>query len=210
MATFGAYANGNSFGQVWATVEGDDSSTLGAITGVNVAAAGKGGANAPVAGERIDYAEAEFYYECGDGAEQTPLAGHDPFGIIPRDTNGKWAYCKYNAMWNMFWRARLTRWQPVELPVVQSILGAVYTLSGVESMVSWVAKRFPFSGNKEGIAGKGITDVLKSCYTNIGRGVGGTVGPGQCPISMGGEQGDGVLHLNTTAPDGRPLSEVFH
>jgi hypothetical protein len=214
MATFGAYSNGNSFGQVWATIQGDDAATLGAISGVNVAVAGKGGTNKPAAGERMDYAEAEFYYECGGGA-QSPVAGHDPgwlpFGWrIPPDSNGKWAYCKYNAMWNMFWRARLTRWQPVELPVVQAILGAVFTVSGAETMVSWVAKRFPFSGNKEGIAGKGFTDILKTCYTNIGRGVDGTGGPGQCPISMGGDKGDGVLHLNTTAPDGRPLSEVFH
>src|SRR4030095_3761431 len=100
-----------------------------------------------------------------------------------KDSNGKWMYCKYNAMWNMFWRARLVRWQPVELPVVQAILGAALTLSGAESFVGWVAKRFPFSGNKEGIAGKGITDALKACYTNIGRGVAGTGAPREGPIS---------------------------
>jgi hypothetical protein len=207
MATFGMYANGNSFGQIWATIDGDSSSTLGAITGVNVAASGKGADNKTAPGERMDYAEAEFYYECGDGA-QPPLAGARWNPFIPSDSNGKWVGCKHNAMWNMFWKARLTRWQPVELPVVQALLGAVYTVSGADAFVGWVAKRFPFGST---VVGRNGADAVKSCYTNIGRGVDpGSARLGQCPFSMGGEKGDGVLHLNTTAPDGRPMSEVFH
>src|SRR6185503_6927255 len=101
------YVNGNSFGQIWATIGGDNTSTLGAITGVDVATWGKGASTPTTASETMDYAEAEFYYDCGGGGADTPSAGRP-------DKSGDWGDCKHNAMWNMFWKARRTRWQPVE------------------------------------------------------------------------------------------------
>jgi hypothetical protein len=199
------YSNGNSFGQVWATIGGDNASTLGAITGVDVATWGKGASTPTAASETMDYAEAEFYYDCGVGAAK-PSMGRS-------DGSGDWVDCKYNAMWNMFWKARLTRWQPVEIPVLKAILLGIYSGGGVESTIQWLASKFPFSDGEGIIVKYGLVDTIKNCFTNIGQGGSGTGGkfkPGSCPFSMGGSKGGGTWTVNGTAPDGNPIDKVYH
>ena len=195
------YANGNSFGQVWATIRGDNTATTGAITGVEVAAWGARGTRGESASEKMDYAEAEFYYDCGVGAG-APSAGRS-------DGSGAWVDCKYNAMWNMFWKARLTRWQPVEIPVLKAALVGVYS-SGVEPVLQWFAGKFPFSDGNGVVVKYGLLDTVKNCFTNIGQGGSGTTAPGSCPFSTGGSKGNGTWTLGSTAPDGNPVEKVYH
>jgi hypothetical protein len=196
------YKNGNSFGQVWATIGGNNASTLGAVTGVDVAAWGTGASTRTGPSENMDYAEAEFYYDCGVGAAE-PSVGR-------ADGSGAWVDCKYNAMWNMFWKARLTRWQPVEIPVLKAILLGIYSGGGVEATVQWLASKFPFSDGEGILVKYGILDTVKNCFTNIGQGNGGKFAPGSCPFSTGGSKGGGTWTVNGTAPDGNPIENVYH
>jgi hypothetical protein len=198
------YQNGNSFGQIWATIGGDNQSTLGAITGVDVATWGKGASTQATPSETMDYAEAEFYYDCGVGAAK-PSVGRS-------DGGGAWVDCKYNAMWNMFWKARLTRWQPVEIPVLKALLLGIYSGGGVEATVQWFASKFPFSDGNGIVVKYGLVDTVKHCFTNIGQGSSGTGGftPGRCPFSMGGSKGNGTWTVNSNAPDGNPIDKVYH
>jgi hypothetical protein len=196
------YANGNSFGQVWATIGGDNASTLGAITGVDVAAWGKGASTPTASSETMDYAEAEFYYDCGVGAGK-PSAGRS-------DGSGAWGDCKHNAMWNMFWKARLTRWQPVEIPVLRGILYGIWKGGGMESAVQWFASKFPFTDGAGVVVKYGLVDTVESCFTGVGQGEPGELKPGSCPFSMGGSKGGGTWTVNSTAPDGNPIENVYH
>jgi hypothetical protein len=199
------YSNGNSFGQVWATIGGDNAPTLGAITGVDVATWGRRGATTKTeANETMDYAEAEFYYDCGVGAAQASVGRSD--------SSGAWVDCKYNAMWNMFWKARVTRWQPVEIPVLKAILLGIYSGGGVEATVQWFASKFPFSDGAGIIVKYGLVDTVKNCFTNLGQGSSGTGGykPGSCPFSTGGSKGNGTWTVDGTAPDGNPIDKVYH
>jgi hypothetical protein len=198
------YKNGNSFGQIWATIGGNNASTLGAITGVDVAAWGKGKGAATQAGpsETMDYAEAEFYYDCGVGADK-PSVGRS-------DGSGAWVDCKYNAMWNMFWKARLTRWQPVEIPLLKGLLLGVWSGGGLESVIQTIASKFPFSDGEGIIVKYGLVDTLKNCFGNIGQGNTGKLAPGSCPFSTGGSKGDGSVGWGGTAPDGNPVEHVYH
>ena len=198
------YVNGNSFGQVWATIGGDNASTLGAITGVDVATWRKKGASTPTtSSETMDYAEAEFYYDCGTGAGDKPSAGRS-------DGSGDWSDCKHNAMWNMFWKARLTRWQPVEIPLLRGILYGVWKGGGMESAVQWFASKFPFTDGGGVLVKYGLVDTVESCFTNVGQGEPGKAKPGSCPFSTGGPQGGGTWTVNGTAPDGNPIGNVYH
>ena len=196
------YSNGNSFGQVWATIGGDNVSTLGAVTGVAVARWGESASTTTTPNETMDYAEAEFYYDCGVGAA-TPSVGRS-------DGSGAWVDCKYNAMWNMFWKARLTRWQPVQIPVLKAILLGIYSGGGVESVVQWFASKFPFSDGDGILVKYGLLDTVKNCFSNIGQGNGGRLAPGSCPFSTGGSQGGGTWTVDGTAPDGHPIGSVYH
>jgi hypothetical protein len=198
------YENGNSLGQIWATIGGDNSATLGAVTGVDVATWGKGAKTQTAPSETMDYAEAEFYYDCGVGAAKASVGRSD--------SSGAWIDCKYNAMWNMFWKARLTRWQPVQIPVLKAILLGIYSGGGVESMVQWFASKFPFSDGNGIIVKYGLVDTVKNCFSNIGQGNSGTgkYVPGSCPFSTGGSKGNGTWTVNGTAPDGNPIDKVYH
>jgi hypothetical protein len=195
------YSNGNSFGQIWATIGGDNSATLGAITGVNVATWGRGASTQPKPSESIDYAEAEFYYDCG---------GVDKASVGRSDKSGKWGDCKHNAMWNMFWKARLTRWQPVQIPVLKGILYGVFKGGGVESAVKWFAGKFPFTDASGVVVKYGLIDTVESCFTNIGQGEPGALKAGSCPFSTGGSKGNGSWTVSGTAPDGNPIGNVYH
>jgi hypothetical protein len=205
MKPFDLYKNGNSFGQVWATIKGDDASTTGAITGVDVAAWGTGAITATTDAEKMDFAEAEFYYDCGSGSP-SPAMGN----FLRPDSSGNWDDCKLNAMWNMFWKARLVRWQAAELPLLKAGLLAIWSGSGAESALQFFAKKVPFVDGAGVVVKYGITDVVKSCFINLGQGKDGRIGPAQCPVPTGGSKGLGDLETGGTAPDGTPVEHVYH
>jgi hypothetical protein len=206
MKPFDLYKNGNSFGQVWATIRGNEASTTGAITGVDVASWGTPAAPAAGdVGETMDFSEAEFYYDCGPGSP-SPVMGDFFFP----DSSGSWDECKFNAMWNMYWKARLVRWQPAELPVLKAVLLAAWSGSGIESILQSFASKVPFVDGQSVIVKYGITDILKNCYINAFQGKKGSIGPSTCPFSTGGASGAGDVEINGTAPDGTSIDGVYH
>ncbi len=80
------YQNGNLFGQVWSFVDSQQSRAERDARGIAIADSGQGGeTRAP--GAATVRAQAEFYFDC----------------------KSAWGGCKSNAMWRLFWRARLRR-----------------------------------------------------------------------------------------------------
>jgi hypothetical protein len=205
MKTFDLYKNGNMFGQIWATIKGDDASTTGAITGVDVAAWGTGATTNVTDAEKMDYAEAEFYYDCGPGSP-SPVMGT----FLSPDSSGRWDDCKLNAMWNMNWKARVVRWQAAEFPLLKAVLLGVWSGSGIESVLQFFASKVPFVDGGGVVVKYGITDVVKSCFINLGQGKSGNIGAAQCPVSTGGSTGTGDIEARGTAPDGTPVENVYH
>ncbi len=88
--------NGNAYFQVWSLVLGDDSRATRPARGVEVAALGHRKAKDPSLWAKLGWAQAEFYY----------------------DTDRAWDedVAKYDAMWNLRWRARLRRVNPTNVP----------------------------------------------------------------------------------------------
>jgi hypothetical protein len=205
MKPFDLYKNGNMFGQVWATIKGDDAGTTGAITGVDIAAWGSGASTAVTDAEKLDYAEAEFYYDCGPGSPKPSMES-----LLFPDSSGSWDDCKLNAMWNMFWKARVVRWQAADFPLLKAALLAVWSGTGIESALQFFASKVPFVDGGGVVVKYGITDVVKSCFINLGQGKSGNIGAAQCPFPTGGSKGTGDIELGGTAPDGTPVGQVYH
>jgi hypothetical protein len=205
MKPYDLYQNGNGFGQVWAIINGKDSLTTGAQTGVDVAAWGAGKFVADTSGDSVDYAEAEFYYDCG------PHAGPEAPGRD--DSDGVWSECKYNAMWNMKWKARLRRYHPFEFNAEKAVELALYNALGAESVVQKILTFVPILGEPFGVAGKySVVDAVKSCLTGIGQGKPGSIDFGHCPLPMGGSKGDGNVGFGwqSDAPGISDYSKVLH
>jgi hypothetical protein len=205
MKTYDMFQNGNGFGQVWAIIKGNESLTTGAATGVDVASWGraKGAAPADTSGNSVDFAEAEFYYDCGTGAGRH-APGRD-------DSGGTWGDCKYNAMWNMKWKARLRRYHPFELNALKMAELAIYNGLGAEGFVQKMLGFLP-GVDGYGVAAKyGIVDSVKSCLTGIGQGSSSYV-VGGCPIPMGGSKGNGTVSpgWNSDAPGIKDYNQVLH
>jgi hypothetical protein len=205
MKPYDLFQNGNGFGQVWAIINGKDSLTLGAATGVDVAEWGPSDSSGDSSGNNVDYAEAEFYYDCG------PQSGESAPGR--NDTGGSWDQCKYNAMWNLKWKARLRRYHPFQLNALKMGELAVYNALGAESMVQ------KFLGYVPGLDGFGvaekysIVDAVKSCLTGIGQGKPGAPDVrGRCPIPTGGSSGDGTVTVGvgSDAPGISNYDKVLH
>jgi hypothetical protein len=204
MKTYDLFQNGNGFGQVWAIIKGDEALTTGASTGVEVASWGTSSFFADTSGNTVDYAEAEFYYDCG------PTSGKSAPGRD--DSDGVWAQCKYNAMWNMKWKARLRRYHPFELNAAKMAELALYNGLGAESMVQKFLGFVP-GVDPNGVGAKyGIVDSIKSCLTSIGQGSSGHLGFGQCPIPSGGPKGGGNVTIgwNSAAPGITSYDNVLH
>ena len=205
MKTYDLFKNGNGFGQVWAIIKGKESLTTGATTGVDIALWGraKGAAPADTSGNSVDFAEAEFYYDCGaSSGREAP--GRD-------DSSGDWGACKYNAMWNMKWKARLRRYHPFEMNALKMAELSIYNGLGAEGFVQKMLGLVPgIDGNGVG-AKYGIVDSVKSCLTGIGQGSSG-YRVGGCPIPMGGSKGNGTVSpgWNSDAPGISDYNQVLH
>jgi len=92
--------NGNPYMQVWSLVLADDERARHPAKGVEVASWNGKKAKDPSFWGRLGWAQAEFYYDT-DKAWSTDVA-------------------KYDAMWNLAWRARLRRVNPTKVPNVLS------------------------------------------------------------------------------------------
>jgi hypothetical protein len=205
MKPYDMFQNGNGFGQIWAIIKGDESLTTGASTGVDIASWGTSAFFGDTGPNSVDFAEAEFYYDCG------PNAGAEAGGRS--DTDGIWNECKYNAMWNMKWKARLRRYHEFDLDAAKMAELAVYNGLGAEGMIQKFLKFVPVLGDPFGVGAKySIIDSIKSCLTSIGQGKSGTVAFGACPIPMGGPSGGGDVDIgwNSAAPGVTDYSKVLH
>jgi hypothetical protein len=205
MKTYDLFQNGNGFGQVWAIIKGKESLTTGSATGVDIALWGKakGAPPANTSGNSVDFAEAEFYYDCGPSSGRS-APGRD-------DSSGNWGECKYNAMWNMKWKARLRRYHPFEMNALKMAQLAIYNGLGAEGFVQKMLGLIPgIDGN--GVAAKyGIVDSVKSCLTGIGQGS-SAYQVGGCPIPVGGSKGNGTVSpgWNSDAPGITDYNQVLH
>jgi hypothetical protein len=207
MKPYDLFQNGNGFGQVWAIINGKASLTTGAQTGVDVASWGAGKLLADTSGDSVDFAEAEFYYDCG------PHSGPEAPGRD--DSGGVWTECKYNAMWNMKWKARLRRYHPFEFNALKAAELALYNGIGGEGVIQNLLK-FTKVLDPFGVGEKyTLIDAIKSCFTGIGQGKSGwTHGPeaGACPLPMGGPKGFGdvTFGLGSDAPGVSDYNTVLH
>jgi hypothetical protein len=101
---------------------------------------------------------------------------------LDNDASGEWADCKPNAMWNMFWRARLVRWHEAELDIAQ--IGAFMAFAGaLEPMVDTLAERVPLLNTEAGVFRR-VIDSIENCTEVIGKGEKPNPRPGHCPIPM--------------------------
>jgi hypothetical protein len=206
MKPYDLFQNGNGFGQVFAIIDGNESLTTGAATGVDVAKWGPSAAfSGDTAGNSVDYAEAEFYYDCGPGSG-TSAPGRN-------DTLGKWDQCKYNATWNLKWKARLRRYHPFQLDALKMGELALYNALGAESIVQKMLGYVP-GLDGYGLGAKyGVVDAIKSCLTGIGQGKPGALSTfGRCPIPTGGSSGGGTVTIGweSNAPGISNYNNVLH
>jgi len=79
--------NGNGYFQIWSVLVGNDQWPKKAETGVKIAAWNRSMKMPDIPWGKVAFAQAEYYY----------------------DEKGAWDDYKEDAMWNMFWRARLRR-----------------------------------------------------------------------------------------------------
>jgi len=84
---FWAAKNGNGYFQLWSVVVGNDEWPKKAEKGVKIAAWNKNMTMPDMPWGKVAFSQAEFYY----------------------DDAGEWDDLKEDAMWNMYWRARLRR-----------------------------------------------------------------------------------------------------
>jgi hypothetical protein len=205
MKTYDLFQNGDGFGQVFAIIDGDESLTTGAATGVDVAQWGRSAFSGDTTGNSVDYAEAEFYYDCGPGSGIS-APGRD-------DSLGRWDQCKYNATWNLKWKARLRRYHPFQLNALKMGEVALYNALGAQNVVQKILGYVPgVDGNGLG-AKYGVVDAVKSCITGIGQGKPGALTTfGRCPIPTLGSSGDGTVTVGweSDAPGISNYKNVLH
>jgi hypothetical protein len=102
---------GDDYFAIWGFGFGDLSDQTGAEKGVNVAGWNKAKASGPNIFSKLGVAKAEFYYE--PKPDDPKKWGKDAAAIIPGGSKGEGGLSE-DAMWNMRWRARLTR---LRLPI---------------------------------------------------------------------------------------------
>ena len=107
-------ALGDDYFAVWAFSWGDLSEQSGADKGVNIAAWNKGKVAEPTFFSKVGLAKSEFYYE--PKPDDPKKWRKDADSILPGGATGEGGLVA-DAMWNMRWRARLTR---VRLPIPQA------------------------------------------------------------------------------------------
>jgi hypothetical protein len=102
---FGEAENGDGYFQIWSVVLANDARATRPAKGVEMAARGGQKAGDPGFWSRVGWAQAEFYY----------------------DTDRAWSddLAKYDAMWNLRWRARLRRVNSPAAALMSSTIGSI-------------------------------------------------------------------------------------
>jgi hypothetical protein len=206
MKPFDEAKNGNGFMQVFASATGSSSMTTGAVGGVAIAGWGEAPVKDNTSTERNDFAEAEFYYDCG-----APDAGDDQTIFGTSDTSGAWQDCKYNAMWNMRWKARLRRYHQFEWDLRKDIELSIYQALGIDEFFKNIIPSMFRDGS---LAKTRVLDPVKACITSLGSGsTSGTGDFGGCPFPVGtwfSFPNGGKVGIGGDSPDGFGMSEVLH
>jgi len=209
MKPFDESKNGNGFMQVFGYAGGSATMTTGAVTGVAVAGWKEVEAAPNTAVESDDFAEAEFYFDCGG-----PATEGDVTVLGTTDTGGDWQDCKYNAMWNMRWKARLRRFHQFEWDLRKDIELSIYQGLGFDSFI-----RSLLGPLGEGSTAKEfLLDPIKACVTQIGGGsTAGSGDFGSCPApiaaviaGLGTLPNGGKIGFGDGTPDGYAMSQVLH
>ncbi len=206
MKPFDEAKNGNGFMQVWGSATGSSTIGSGAITGVAVAGWGDAASRDNTSTESNDFAEAEFYFDCGG-----PKAGGDQTILGTSDTSGDWQDCKYNAMWNMQWKARLRRYHQFEWDLRKDIELSIYQGLGIDEFFKGLLPSMFRDGS---LAKTRVLDPVKACVTSLGSGSSSGTGDfGGCPLPVGtwfSLPNGGKVGLGSDSPDGFPMSQVLH
>ncbi|MCL2447571.1 MAG: hypothetical protein FWD17_01350, partial [Polyangiaceae bacterium] len=212
MKPFDDSKNGNDFLQVWAWSSGQAGLGGGAVTGVGIAGFESHAPDQNAGSQAQDIAEAEFYFDCG-----SPDSGSDQVISGTSDTGGDWQNCKYNAMWNLGWKARLRRYHQFQWDIRKDIETSIYQGLGIDSLAKAL---LPNSLQEGSLAKVQVLDRLKSCVTSIGSGSNSGTGSdvGACPFPIGtwifGSGGiggnGGKVGLGPSTADGYPMDEVLH
>lgn len=98
--------NGNGYFQIWSVLVGNDEWPKKAEKGVQIAAWNKSMTMPDAPWGKVAFSQAEYYY----------------------DDAGSWDDLKEDAMWNMFWRARLRRVRPPSPTVGGLITGELWNI----------------------------------------------------------------------------------
>jgi hypothetical protein len=206
MKPFDESSNGSAFMQVYSSASGSPTVGTGAITGVAVAGWTPVATTDNSGADSNDFAEAEFYYDCGN-----PADSDDQMVVGTDDTNGGWQECKYNAMWNMRWKTRLRRYHQCEWDVRKDIELSLWQGTGFDKFVQSVLPPPIAQGS---LAKTQALDKAKACFTSVGAGsTSGTGDFGGCPWPIGdwfSFPNGGKVGLNSGTPDGYPMSAVLH
>lgn len=109
---------GDDYFAIWGFGFGDLSDQTGADKGVNIAGWNGAKASGPNIFSRVGIAKAEFYYE--PKPDDPKKWSKDAAAIIPGGSKGEGGLSE-DAMWNMRWRARLTRLR-LPIPAAGAIL----------------------------------------------------------------------------------------
>jgi hypothetical protein len=114
-------------------------------------------------------------------------------------------------MWNMFWRARLTRWQPMEFSIFQALGFALFEGGGIGSLMEKVLGKVPYLDAKGAAVQHVLMETVEICVSNTGRGAVHQIGFGSCPVPMGSFLNGGTITVGDKAPDGEhSVEEVYH
>lgn len=101
---FWAAKNGNGYFQIWSVLVGNDEWPKKAETGVKIAAWNKSVSMPDMPWGKVAFSQAEFYY----------------------DESGEWDDYKEDAMWNMYWRARLRRVRSPAPTIASMLWGEIW------------------------------------------------------------------------------------
>jgi hypothetical protein len=207
MKPFDESKNGNGFMQVYGSATGNSSLTTGAEMGVAIAGFESGSPSSGSASDGSDFAEAEFYFDCG-----APGTGDDEVILGTSDTSGDWQDCKYNAMWNLRWKARLRRYHQFEWDIRKDIELSIYQGLGIDGFFKGLLPGFLQEGS---LAKTQWLDRAKACLTSLGSGSNtGTGDFGGCllPVGTWGPSfpNGGKIGIGPSAPDGFSMSDVLH
>jgi hypothetical protein len=206
MKPFDEAKNGNGFMQVYGSATGTPSLTTGAQTGVGIAGFESGSASSVGSSDGNDFAEAEFYFDCGG-----PNAGDDEVVMSTNDTSGDWQDCKYNAMWNMRWKARLRRYHQFQWDIRKDIELSIYQGLGIDKFFQGL---LPSTLQDGSLAKTRFLDPVKACITSLGSGSSSGTGDfGGCPFPVGtwfSFPNGGKIGIGSDSPDGFSMSDVLH